>query len=100
MSALQIYDLYRALYSFKSIQTTFRGEQVKLLEISKPNLELSDDHAAGHIKFSWKCKKLVVSCYDGSVIKVSKLIIGKKALSASDFNNGFLKNKLHEHKFE
>jgi methionyl-tRNA formyltransferase len=101
MSALEVYDLHRALYSFKSLTTTFRNEVVKLLEVSKNESDV--DHVEpGCIKFSWKLKKILVGCRDGKSIAVSKLSLGKKTMSASDFRNGFLSKLDHDRdkKFE
>lgn len=96
MSALEVYDLHRALYSFKSLTTTFRKEPVKLLEVSKNESE--EDHVVepGHIKYSWKLKKILVGCKDGKSIGVSKLSLSKKTMSASDFRNGFLSKLEHD----
>ncbi|KAG5672377.1 hypothetical protein PVAND_002509 [Polypedilum vanderplanki] len=91
MSAREIYDLYRALYSYKHVLTTFKNEPVKLLELKKSN-EVIEYNIAGHLKFCKKTKKLLVHCVDGECIEINKLLIAKKVMSASDFNNGFLKN--------
>lgn len=97
MTALEVYDLYRSLYTFKQLQTTFKNETVKILEISKID---SDEHmSAGHLKFLWKSKKLVVTCCDGKCIEILKLSVGKKVMNARDFYNGFL-SKDDEKKFE
>lgn len=95
MTAMQIFDLYRSLYSFKHITTTFRNEQVKLLEVARAsNTAQNDDKKkTGHIKFCWKSKRLLVKCIDGLDIEIIKLSIGKKVMSAIDFNNGFLKKR-------
>lgn len=95
MTALQIFDLYRSLYSFKHVTTIFRNEQVKLLEIAKTSntTQKDENRKAGQIKFCWKSKKLLVRCIDGLDIEIIKLSIGKKVMSATDFNNGFLKKR-------
>jgi methionyl-tRNA formyltransferase len=104
MTALDIYDLYRALYSFKHIFTYFNDEPVKLVEISrvKNRENIYQAYHAGRIDFSWKTKTLMVWCADGNCIEVHKLIVGKKTLSASDFNNGYLRkiNEPHRRKFD
>lgn len=103
MTTIQVFDLYRSLYSFKHITTTFRNEQVKLLEIARTsNTTQNDDKKkAGYIKFCWKSKTLLVRCIDELDIEIIKLSIGKKVMSAIDFNNGFLKKrKESENSFE
>ncbi len=100
MSALQVYDLYRATYSFKPLQTSFRGENVKLLEISKTE-HSSDDQVPGQIHYLNKLKKLIVTCGDGNSIEIIKLSFGRKTMSGRDFNNGFVcKISAKERKFE
>ncbi|XP_070503323.1 methionyl-tRNA formyltransferase, mitochondrial [Chironomus tepperi] len=94
MTAMQIFDLYRSLYSFKNLTTTFRNEQVKLLEISRTSSFVqNEDRIAGQIKFCWKSKKLLVRCVDGLDIEINKLSISKKVMTAKDFNNGFLRKR-------
>lgn len=88
MSSAEVFDLHRAVYSFKSIMTSFKGEQVKLLEVTRSS-DISH-HAAGHIKFLWNSKKILIGCSDRKAIEVGKLSLSKKTMSAKDFNNGFL----------
>jgi methionyl-tRNA formyltransferase len=94
MTEVEVYDLYRAVYSFKNLTTTFNSEVVKLIEVSRSSgLQETDRQSnAGHLKFCWKTKRLLVTCSDKNAIAISKLSIGKKTLSANDFNNGYLKN--------
>lgn len=100
MTALQVHDLYRSLYSFKHLLSKFKNEPIKILEISKID-QKSDHMAAGHLKFLWETKKLIVTCCDGNSIEIVKLSIGKKVMSARDFYNGFLsKISESERKFE
>lgn len=95
MSARDVFNLYRALYSFKHIQTTFNEEIVKLMEISYEPAGISDSETmmpVGYVTFCRKTKRLLVTCADRKCIEISKLTIGKKKImSAMDFNNGFLK---------
>lgn len=102
MTALQVYDLYRALYSIKSLLTSFKGDQIRLYDLSR-NLDLTEsNHLAGHIKFSWKTKKILIGCSDGKAIEVGKLTKNKKVMNAIDFYNGYLSKIKHndEKKFE
>lgn len=102
MTALEVYDLYRALYSFRQLVTSFKGGQVKLLEVSISTDSDSKDHAAaGQIKFSKKSKKILVGCGDGKAVEIVKLMYIKKTMTAADFHNGFLsKINDNEKKFE
>lgn len=101
MTALNIFDLYRALYSFKNLTTTFRNEPLKIVEIAKSaNLIQKDGKKPGHVRFCWKTKRLLVRCADDRDVEIVKLSIGKKVMSASDFNNGFLKKHSNHVIFE
>jgi methionyl-tRNA formyltransferase len=104
MDAREVFDLYRALYSYKHVLSTFKNEPVKLLEvkISSDSEQQQQQQHAGLIIFCRKSKKLLVQCKDGGgCIEISKLLIGKKVMTPADFNNGFLRNiKEAERKFE
>lgn len=81
------------------MQTTFNNEPVKMVEIArftKDNREINlasfNHQPAGHLVFCKKSKKLLIICADNEFIEIKQLMIGKKkAMSAVDFNNGFLK---------
>lgn len=98
MTSLEVNNLHRSIYSLKNISTTFKGEQVKLIEISRTTDESSTSEfkhlSPGQIVFCWKSKKLLVRCADGGLIELIQLSIAKKktfkVMSASDFLNGFL----------
>ncbi|XP_035787604.1 methionyl-tRNA formyltransferase, mitochondrial-like [Anopheles albimanus] len=94
-TALQIYDLYRSLYSLAPLKTWFCGEAIKLFEITyshdQRNAEKRIDKVPGCIEYSRQTKKLLVWCCDGFCIEVLQLSVGgKKMLTAQDFHNGFL----------
>lgn len=91
MTSTQVYDLYRSLYSFKHIITTFRKEPVKILELIRPTDTQNDPQLPGFVRFCWKTKRLLVRCSDQKDVEVVRLSIGKKVMSAADFNNGFLR---------
>jgi len=101
MSASDVFNLYRSLYTFKNLSTCFNDQVVKLIELRfEPNSSSSNDtddekHGetpVGLITFCKKTKRLLVKCADESFIEVVQLSIGKKkAMSAVDFNNGFLR---------
>lgn len=94
-TANEIFNLYRALYSFKNVMTSFKGETVKLIEIhleSTEQINTPQPDAPGSVRYCRLSKSLLVQCLGNKTIKVIKLSIGKKkSMSASDFNNGFLK---------
>lgn len=103
MTALEIYDLYRALYSYKHVSTTFNCEPVKFIEVklAYDDQLQSDVVVVGRIKFCRKSKKLFARAVDGNYVEIVKLLVGKKVMTAIDFNNGFIKNVSElERKFE
>lgn len=95
MSATEVFNLYRSLYSFKQVTTIFNKETVKLTEIAPCSNDLKrdlSDSEPGQIEYCKKSKQLLVKCADDSLVELRQLMFGKKkAMSASDFNNGFLK---------
>lgn len=95
MSAREVFNLYRSIYSFKHVTTIFNGEPAKLIEIAKPDgtqPETNSNLLPGRAVFCKKSKKLLVMCADSNFIEIRQLTIGKKkAMSAADFNNGFLR---------
>jgi methionyl-tRNA formyltransferase len=93
MSSTEIFNLYRSIYSFKHMQTTFKNEPVKIIEVSRAPDDLQDtSNSPGHLTFCRRTKKLLVECADGKLLEIRQISIGKKkVMSAVDFNNGFLK---------
>lgn len=95
MSSTNVFNLYRSVYSFKHLVTSFNDEIVKLIEIAKCPKEIPEDlrtSQPGQVEYCKKSKMLVVKCADESFIEIRHLMIsGKKVMSASDFSNGFLK---------
>lgn len=76
------------------MSTNFKNESVKILEIAKATIDpkVEDYDPPGYLKFCKKLKKLLVKCCDGNFIEIKQLSIGKKkVMTATDFNNGFLK---------
>ncbi|XP_058820889.1 methionyl-tRNA formyltransferase, mitochondrial [Topomyia yanbarensis] len=95
MSAKQVYDLYRSLYSYKQPTTRLgSGEPVKLFKLqfdADENDDSSDCTSPGHIKYCRRRKRLLVCCSDGRLVSIEQLAIGgKKVMSAQEFYNGFL----------
>ncbi|XP_049546504.1 methionyl-tRNA formyltransferase, mitochondrial isoform X2 [Anopheles darlingi] len=99
-TALQVYDLYRSLYSLAPLKTWFCGEPIKLFEIAYRHDQTKAtnriERVPGCIEYSRKTKQLIVWCCDGFCIEVLKLAVGgKKTLTAQDFHNGFLSKVAH-----
>lgn len=74
----------------------WKDDTVKFLEVKYyPSQEDSDSQNTtlrpGFVKYCRHNKSLLVKCVDNKFIEIFKLSIGKKkAMSAADFNNGFL----------
>ncbi|XP_073820420.1 methionyl-tRNA formyltransferase, mitochondrial [Musca autumnalis] len=103
LTALQVYNRYRALYSFKSLTSKFQQKSIELLEITLPPQtpsSVNSSSSPGSLFYHNKRKCLRVQCANNTFIEVHRLRIeGKKAMSAMDFNNGFLK-KLQSNEME
>lgn len=98
MTSTEVFNLYRSIYSFKNILTTFKNEPVKLFELARTADTPTDQHRLppGGLWFCKRIRKLFVRCCDEKFLEIKQLSIGKKkVMSAVDFNNGFLK-KCHE----
>ena len=100
MTASNIYNLYRALYTFKNPLTSFHGEPVKLIEINyDQNQQENKNLKIGEIKYCKIQNVLLVQCKDYKSVGILKLSIGKKKImTARDFNNGFLKKCIESEK--
>uniref|UniRef100_A0A336MQT9 Methionyl-tRNA formyltransferase, mitochondrial n=1 Tax=Culicoides sonorensis TaxID=179676 RepID=A0A336MQT9_CULSO len=95
MTAKDVFNLYRSLYSFKFCSTTWHGLPVKFKEMSyHPLSPCTENIEPGTVIYCQKLKCLQVFCANGQAIHVHDLGIGKKSkISAFDFNNGFLKKR-------
>lgn len=94
MTSTDVFNLYRSLYSFKNMLTNFKNETVKIIEIARVTVDpqIEDFGPPGQLRFCKKLKKLLVKCCDGNSLEIKQLSVGKKkAMTAMDFNNGFLK---------
>ncbi|XP_033108122.1 methionyl-tRNA formyltransferase, mitochondrial-like [Anneissia japonica] len=83
--------LYRAIYDQVPLQTTWRGNVVKLNKmVSVESHRIGIDNARiGQIYYSKEHKALCGHCTDGW-LGFQEIVFNGKRLSASDFNNGFL----------
>lgn len=106
MTSTEVFRLYRAIYSFRHVLTSFKNEQVKLVEVARTDEAAANEFRSlepGRLQFCRKTKRLLVKCCDDQLLEVKQLSLKgrKKVMSAADFNNGFLKNsKESERKFE
>lgn len=96
MTAQDVYNRHRALYSFKALSSKFLEKSIELLEVSLPPVSLKTPFtqacAPGSVVYHKERKCLHVKCDNNSFIEITKVRIeGKRAMNAIDFNNGFLK---------
>lgn len=97
MTGRYIFNLYRALYSFKNLMTTWQTHKVKIIEMRDNSERKTSQNASrpGSITYIRPEHCLHVQCGDGSMVKIVKLQLeGRKVFTATDFNNGYLK-KVH-----
>lgn len=101
MNALDIYNTYRALFSFKFLVTLWEKEVIKLKYLNIDLSEKLSDLQPGSVRFSLKKNCLLVTCADKKLIEVYVISTGKKSkMSAKDFYNGFISKKCEsEQKF-
>ncbi|CAD7077553.1 unnamed protein product [Hermetia illucens] len=98
-TALEVFNLHRALYSYKHLTTKWQMHTIKLVELTLSNHK-NINCKPGYVEFYRTGKCLRVFCKDGSCIEVSKLCVeGRKTMSAIDFNNGFLKGCSRENHY-
>lgn len=103
MDSNQIFNLYRALFSYRQITTHWHGQTIKFLDIEiLDSYESIDKSRPGNVCFSKKYRQLIVVCSNLTLISVKNLQVeGKRTISALDFNNGFMKKRpKNEHYFE
>lgn len=95
MTARYICNLYRALYSFKWLTAFWHKRRIKIRELelsSGMSEEPNPEKLVGYVEYDKFNKYLRVYCSDGHFIRVKKIALeGKPAMTAADFNNGFLK---------
>ncbi|KAJ6638536.1 Methionyl-tRNA formyltransferase, mitochondrial [Pseudolycoriella hygida] len=95
-SAVQVYNLYRALYSFKPLTTHWNSLLVRIVEMILSTTDATNDKPPGTVEYVKLNKCLKVTCGNGSSVRVMKLgLEGKKVMTAAEFYNGFL-NKFPE----
>lgn len=96
MSSGEVYDRFRALYSYKPLTTRLGSDLVKIFRVrcdekGEPD-QTGEQFVHGQIRFCRKSKRLRVRCGgDGKFVTLEQLSIGgKKVMSGQEFYNGFL----------
>lgn len=85
--ANEIYNLYRGLYPWPGIWTTWQGKRLKLLEV-----KLANDLSGVPAGICARDEKLFGVCAQNTAIEILQAQMeGKKPMSASEFINGFKK---------
>lgn len=96
MTSRYIFNLYRALYSFKNLMTTWQKHKIKIIDLKNCDKLAAETNSnalrPGAITYVRQENSLHVQCGDGSTVTVLKLQLeGRKVFTARDFNNGYLK---------
>lgn len=98
MSAQQVYNLYRALYSFKRLQTSWLGQHtVRIVELRPTDAATAPEGPAihrppGSVEYCRRTRELRVWCADARTVSVLRLsVAGKRTFTASEFSNGYMR---------
>lgn len=108
LTAEQIYNRYRALYGYKNLTTKFENKSLHLLDVRLPlgTQDKTTLMTTGQLWFQRSSNSLLVVCAENTILEIHKLRLeGRKAMTALEFNNGFLckrkeKLKSKSHVFE
>lgn len=101
MTSSEIYNRERALISLFPLISSWSGNPVKLVGVtdcSKCDLSSNNKDSVplkpGFVRYDKKRKVLFIGCANETLICVEKIgIFGKKVMSATDFNNGYIKKE-------
>lgn len=104
MTSRHICNLYRALYSFKSLETQWQKRKLKIIELEivdeSSNEVASHEKRPGTIEYDKQFKCIRAYCIDGRCIRINRVKIeGKREMTAEEFSNGFMKNMDPSHRF-
>ncbi|KAI8123012.1 hypothetical protein FF38_11658 [Lucilia cuprina] len=96
MTAQDIYNRHRALYTFKALTCRFQTKSIEILEVKLPPATVKSTFSIssppGSVEYRRERKCLQVKCAKETFVEIFRLRVeGKKAMNAIDFNNGFLK---------
>ncbi|CAH1176434.1 unnamed protein product [Phaedon cochleariae] len=98
MTSNQVYNLYRSLKGLQSPTTSWSGLQMKLTDLEDCGHcgVLEDcEMSPGYVKYDKTNRTLIVTCASHSHIRVRQVQVhGRKVMSATDFNNGFVMKEL------
>lgn len=94
MTAVDVYNLYRALYGVHSLTTKFKDRQIKLFDaFIVDQAQTNVDLRPGTIEYCNTTNSIKVVCKDIKYVHFRSLrIVGKREISALDFYNGYIKN--------
>lgn len=94
MSAIEIYNLYRALHGIYSLTTKFREKPMKLFDaFIDSDLQSDLSLTPGTLQYCDKTNSIKVLCKDRKHVNFKSMrIVGKKVITALDFYNGYVKN--------
>lgn len=104
MSAIDVYNLGRALEGYLRLTSTWNNVQVKLHDINfsercSANIDFSDKRP-GYVVYDKSEKLVKVLCADRKWISVKSVgVKGKRTMSAADFNNGYIKKENVENRY-
>ncbi|RVE54061.1 hypothetical protein evm_001184 [Chilo suppressalis] len=99
MNAVDVYNLYRAIYGLYSLTSKYRDKRVKLFGAFLYDTEETEKNnlPAGTLTYCHRTNAIKVLCKDNKYIYFKSIrIVGKREISALDFYNGYIKNTLLE----
>lgn len=94
MSAIEVYNLHRALHGIYPLTTKFRDKLTKLFDaFIDSDLQSDIDLTPGTIQYCNKTHSIKVLCKDRKYVNFKSIrIVGKREITALDFFNGYIKN--------
>lgn len=102
MTATQVYNLGRALEGVLPLTSKWKNVPVKLYEVQRSEIEKieSCEAKAGYVVYDKSDKLLKVKCADGNWISIRQVgVVGKRTMSATDFNNGYVKKEIVDNRY-
>nr|CAI5838675.1 unnamed protein product [Callosobruchus analis] len=99
MTSTQVYNLNRAVCGIMRPTSTWKGTAVKLIDIEDcvSGVNLPKDGyqlRPGYVCYDKRTNSLLVLCSNNTWIRVKQVgVCGKRTMSASDFNNGYIKKE-------
>lgn len=104
MTARKIYATARSLYGLFPLQTKWKSNVVKLYDVNlvnntNDNLILRTNVVPGLVIYDKKNEQILVCCAEHTFISVRRIgIVGKKPMTAKEFNNGYVKKEIIENR--